>query len=95
MAEEVFGEVAEEVQVQARRGGDGAGVIDVVVRIAEPLEGKEEGAAAGSEFGAADDFAEKKAVGIDGQMVTAYEIICRWQQNSTMAAISLGSGAAH
>ena len=69
VAEEVFGEVFKEVQVKARRGGDRAGVIDVVIGVAEPLERGEKGAIAGGGFGTADDFAEKEAIGIDREVV--------------------------
>jgi len=67
--EVVFGEVAEEVEVEAGGGGDGAGVIGVVVGVAEPLEGREEGGVSDLGFRATEDFAEEKAIGIDREVM--------------------------
>ncbi len=69
VGEEVFGEVAEKVEIEAGGGGEGAGVIDVVVGVAEPLERGVEGLLRGGGFGAADDFAEEEGIRVDGEVV--------------------------
>jgi len=38
MRNEAIGEILQHVEIDARRGGEGAGEVEVVVRVAEPLQ---------------------------------------------------------
>src|SRR5688572_17505275 len=57
--EEIFDEAVEEIEIDARGGGECAGKIEVVIGIAEPHERGPEDAVAEAFGAAADDFTEK------------------------------------
>ena len=60
------GEVLEQIEVHACRGGERAGEVQVVVRIAEPLQRREQALPRDrSQLHAADDFAEEQRIGED------------------------------
>jgi hypothetical protein len=56
MPEEVFGEFAQQIEVEPGRSGDRAREIGMVVRIAQPLQGSEEHASTHRGLRAAYDF---------------------------------------
>ena len=67
--EETLDEVVEKIEVDPWRGRDGAGEVEVMVRIAEPLERREEDAIGHPRRHAGDDLPEEKAVGDHGEMM--------------------------
>ena len=66
--DQVVDQVAEKVEIRARRGRERAGEVDVMVRVAQPQERRPDHAVAQRLGRAADDFAQQHAVGKDGQV---------------------------
>jgi hypothetical protein len=60
---EVLDHVAQEVEIDAGRGGHRAGKIEMMLRVAQPHERREEHAVLELLRNAADHFAQKQAVG--------------------------------
>ena len=67
--EETLDEVVEKIEVDPWRGRDGAGKVEVMVRITEPLERREEDAIGHPRRHAGDDLPEEEAVGDHGEMM--------------------------
>lgn len=67
--EETLDEVIEKIEVDPWRGRHGAGEVEVVVRVAEPLERGEEDALGHPRRHAGDDLPKKEAVGDHREMV--------------------------
>ena len=68
MRDQVVDQVSQKVEICSRRRRQGSGEIEVMVRVAQPQEGRPDDAIAQRLGRAADDFAEQHAVGEDRQM---------------------------
>ena len=67
--QEVLGQTLEQIEIGSGCGGERAREIEVMVRIAEPHQRREQYAVARRELGAPHDLAEQQAIGEERQMV--------------------------
>ena len=70
MKQKVFDHVAEHVEIDARRGGHRASEIEVVLRVAQPHQWREQDSIRECFPDPADDLTEQQAVREDGQVMS-------------------------
>ena len=67
--EQALGQVVEQVEIDARAGGERPREVHVMVRVPQPHEGRDQHALRHRHADAAHDLAEQQAVGEDGHVV--------------------------